>query len=64
MPVRYSQTYRPVCINIDADLLGHLDEYKSRSNSRTQHIHEAIKMYVDHLERIGAEKSVWHVQTL
>ena len=59
MPVTYEKTYRPVCINIDAELLGRLDEYQSRSMSRTKHIHAALELYLDHLFETDARKSVW-----
>lgn len=59
MPAKQQKTYRPVLVNFDADLLGRLDEYQSSSISRTKHIHQAIELYLEHLERTGAMKSVW-----
>lgn len=59
MPVTYDRTYRPVCINIDADLPGCLDEYQSRSMSGTKHMHAALELYLEHLHKTEAKKSVW-----
>ena len=61
MAVIYETTYRPVHLNVDADLLGRLDEYKSASMPRSKHIHAALELYVDHLQRKGARKSVWSI---
>ena len=59
MAVIYEKTYRPIHVNVDAELLGQLDEYRSPSMPRSQHIHAALRMYVDHLEKQGNRKSVW-----
>jgi metal-responsive CopG/Arc/MetJ family transcriptional regulator len=59
MAVTYEKTYRPIHLNVDAELLGRLDEYKSSTMPRSQHIHAALRMYVEHLEKQGARKSVW-----
>lgn len=59
MAVIYDKTYRPIHLNVDAELLGQLDEYKSASMPRTKHIHAALELYVEHLRKKGARKSVW-----
>ena len=59
MAVIYEKTYRPIHLNVDAELLGQLDEYRSPSMPRSQHIHVALRMYVDHLEKQDTRKSVW-----
>jgi len=59
MAVIYEKTYRPIHLNVDADLLGKLDEYRSNAMPRSKHIHAAIELYLDHLEKAGARKSVW-----
>ena len=61
MPVTYDKTYRPIHLNVDADLLGRLDEYRSASMPRSQHIHAALEMYVEHLRKKGTRKSVWSI---
>lgn len=60
MAVIYDKTYRPVNTLVDAELLGQLDEYKG-SMSRTKHIHAALELYVEHLRKTGARKSVWTI---
>ena len=59
MTVIYEKTYRPIHLNVDAELLGRLDEYRSNAMPRSKHIHAAIELYLDHLEKTGARKSVW-----
>ena len=59
MAVIYEKTYRPIHVNVDAELLGQLDEYRSPSMPRSQHIHAALRLYLDHLEKHDARKSVW-----
>lgn len=44
MAVTYDKTYRPIHLNVDADLLGRLDEYRSPSMPRSQHIHAALEL--------------------
>ena len=59
MAVIYEKTYRPIHLNVDAELLGQLDEYRSQSMPRSQHIHAALRMYVEHLQKQNTRKSVW-----
>jgi metal-responsive CopG/Arc/MetJ family transcriptional regulator len=59
MAVTYDRTYRPIHLNVDADLLGRLDEYRSVATPRSQHIHAALELYLEHLKTQGAQKSVW-----
>ncbi len=63
MAIVYDKTYRAIHLNVDAALLGQLDEYRSTSTPRTQHIHKALAMYLDHLRKTGVKKSVWSVST-
>jgi len=62
MPITYPKTYRPIHLNVDAHLLGRLDEYRSTSTPRSQHIHAALELYLEHLKTKGARKSVWAIQ--
>ena len=50
MVVKYDRTYRPIHLNVDADLLGRLDEYKSSNMPRSRLIHEALEHYLEHLD--------------
>ncbi len=59
MPVTYNKTYRPIHLNVDANLLGRLDEYRSASTPRSQYIHAAIELYLEHLEQQGRVKTTW-----
>ena len=59
MAVTYDKTYRPIHLNVDAELLGQLDEYRSPSMPRSQHIHVALRMYLEHLKEQDTRKSVW-----
>ena len=59
MAVIYERTYRPIHLNVDAELLGQLDEYRSSTMPRSQHIHAALRMYLDHQKKQGTRKSVW-----
>ena len=61
MAVIYDKTYRPVNLNVDAELLGRLDAYKTGTRTRARLIHEAIALYLEHLEKQGARKSTWSV---
>ncbi len=61
MAIIYDKTYRPVNLNVDAELLGRLDEYKSGARPRAKLIHEAIELYLEHLQKHGARKSTWSV---
>ena len=61
MPVVYEKTYRPIYLNVDAQILGQLDEYRSSSMPRTKHIHAALEMYIHHLHKTNAKKNVWCV---
>lgn len=61
MAVIYDKTYRPVNLNVDAELLGRLDEYKGGARTRAKLIHEAIELYLEHLQKNGARKSTWSV---
>jgi hypothetical protein len=47
MAIIYERTYRPVYLNVDAELLGRLDEYKSTAMPRSKHIHAALELYLD-----------------
>jgi hypothetical protein len=59
MAIIYERTYRPVYLNVDAELLGRLDEYKSTATPRSKHIHAALELYLEHLNKTGVRKSVW-----
>lgn len=61
MAVIYEKTYRPIHLNVDADLLGRLDEYRSTEMPRSQLIHAALEHYLVHLEKNGTRKSTWSV---
>jgi metal-responsive CopG/Arc/MetJ family transcriptional regulator len=61
MAVIYDKTYRPVNLNVDAELLAQLDAYKTGTRTRAKLIHEAIALYLEHLEKHGARKSTWSV---
>ena len=61
MAIIYDKTYRPVNLNVDADLLGRLDEYRSSSMTRSKLIHAAIELYLEHLEQSGARKATWSI---
>lgn len=61
MAVTYERTYRPIHLNVDAELLGRLDEYRSTSTPRSQHIHAALELYLEHLQTKGTRKTVWSV---
>ena len=61
MAVIYDKTYRPVNLNVDAELLGRLDAYKTGTMTRSRLIHAALEMYLEHLQRNGARKSTWSV---
>lgn len=61
MTVIYEKTYRPVHLDVDADLLGRLDQYRSSSMPRSKLIHAAIELYLQHLEKSGARKATWSV---
>lgn len=63
MAVKYEKTYRPIHLNVDAELLGQLDEYRSSSMPRSQHIHAALELYLEHLSKKGTRKSVWSFAT-
>jgi len=52
MPVTYKKAYRPIHTLVDAHLLGQSDEYKG-STPRSQHIHAALELYVEHLRKKG-----------
>ena len=53
------KTYRPVHINMEAKLLYDLDMYKGDGKHRSQLIHEAVKFYIDHLEKTGVRPKRW-----
>lgn len=61
MAVIYERTYRPVHLNVDAELLGRLDEYRSPAMPRTKHIHAALEMYLEDLCRRGEQKTTWSI---
>jgi len=61
MTIIYERTYRPVHLNVDADLLGRLDEYRSTAMPRSKLIHAALELYLEHLTKNGARKSVWSI---
>ena len=61
MAVIYDKTYRPVNLNVDATLLGRLDEYKTGTMTRSRLIHAALELYLEHLQKHGASKSTWSV---
>ena len=53
------KTYRPIHINMESDLLYRLDKYKGDGKHRSTLIHEAVYMYVDHLEKTGVRPKRW-----
>ena len=59
MAVIYDKTFRPIHLNIDATILGELDEYRSGTMSRSKHIHEALVLYLEYLNKKGVRKSIW-----
>ena len=61
MAVIYDKTYRPIQVLMDAELLGQLDEYNGGSMPRSKHIHAAVELYLEHLRKTGARKSVWTI---
>lgn len=61
MSVIYSKTYRPVNLNVDADLLGRIDAYKTAAMPRSKLIHAALELYLEYLQKNGARKSTWSV---
>jgi hypothetical protein len=61
MVVKYDRTYRPIHLNVDADLLGRLDEYKSAKMPRSRLIHAALEHYLEHLQKQGVQKSTWSI---
>jgi metal-responsive CopG/Arc/MetJ family transcriptional regulator len=61
MAVTYDKTYRPIHLNVDAELLGRLDEYRSTTMPRSQLIHAALEHYLEHLQTNGTRKSTWSV---
>lgn len=58
MAVIYDKTYRPVHLNVDAELLAELDEYRTGLMPRSKHIHAALEMYLAHLKKHG-RRTVW-----
>jgi hypothetical protein len=61
MAIIYDKTYRPVNLNVDANLLGRIDEYRTGTMTRSKIIHAALELYLEHLQRNGARKSTWSV---
>jgi hypothetical protein len=61
MAIVYDKTYRPVNLNVDAELLGRLDAYKTGTITRSKLIHAALELYLEHLQRQGARKSTWSI---
>lgn len=61
MAVIYERTYRPVHLNVDADLLGRLDEYRSPATPRSKLIHAALELYLEDLKKHGARKTTWSI---
>jgi metal-responsive CopG/Arc/MetJ family transcriptional regulator len=61
MAVIYDKTYRPVNLNVDAELLGKIDAYKTGTMTRSKLIHAALEMYLQHLQKSGARKSTWSI---
>ncbi len=59
MAIIYRKTFKPVHVNMDAELLGRLDEYRCSERSRTQLIHEAIELYLEKLENPQETKGIW-----
>lgn len=55
----YEKTYKPVLVNFDIRVLAKIDQYKGPNSSRTKLIHDAIELYVEHLEKKGERKSSW-----
>ncbi len=60
--IQYEKSYKGVLVNFDVEVLGKLDQYKSADKGRTRLIHEAVELYVDHLEATRARKSIWRCQ--
>ena len=61
MTVIYDKTYRPVNLNVDAELLGRLDEYKTGTMTRSKLIHAALELYLEHLQANTSRKPTWSV---
>lgn len=61
MTIIYDKTFRPVYLNMDATILGELDEYRSTSMPRSKHIHEALVLYLEHLKQTEKRKSIWSI---
>jgi metal-responsive CopG/Arc/MetJ family transcriptional regulator len=61
MAIIYDKTFRPVYLNMDATILGELDEYRSSSMPRSKHIHDALVLYLEHLKQTGRRKSIWTI---
>lgn len=41
-----AKTYRPVCVNVDADLLDRVDAHRAPDQPRSRIIHEALERYL------------------
>ena len=50
------KTYRPIHINMESDLLFDLDMYKGDGKHRSQLIHEAVRFYIYHLEKLESDQ--------
>lgn len=61
MAIIYDKTFRPIHLNVDAKILGELDEYRSASMSRSKHIHQALVLYLEYLKKKGVRRTVWSI---
>jgi len=59
MAIKYDKTYRAIHMNIDANVLAAIDEYKSTARPRTKLFHDALEMYIIHLQATNVIKSAW-----
>jgi metal-responsive CopG/Arc/MetJ family transcriptional regulator len=53
------KTYRPIHINMESGLLFELDRYKGEGKHRSQLVHEAIRFYLNHLDKTGVRPKRW-----
>lgn len=57
--MHYIKTYRPIHINMESDLLFSLDRFKGDGKHRSQLIHEAVRFYLNHLEKCSVRPKRW-----
>lgn len=52
-------TYRAMHMNVDAELLGELDTYRTEGMSRVKHVHAALRLYLTHLKGKNGRSMDW-----